>query len=196
MCENVIIIGAGGHGRVVADIIKKSGDCVFGFLDSDLSKQDVIGRVEDCVKYFDKKFVIAIGNNAIRKKISQEYNLEYYTAVHPSAVIGENVEIGEGTVVMANAVINPNTYIGKHCIMNTSSVTEHDNVISDYVHISPGAILCGTVKIGECTHIGAGTAVKNNVSITADVVVGCGGCVVKDINECGTYAGVPAKKIK
>ena len=196
MSKEVIIIGASGHGKVIADIIKKSGDVVFGYLDDDLSKPGVMGIVADCANYKDKLFVIGIGNNTIRKRIAEVYNdLSYYTAIHPSADIASDVVIGAGTVVMAKAVINASTKIGRHCIVNTGAVIEHDNKIADYVHISPNATLCGTVIVGESTHIGAGAIVKNNISITDNVTVGCGGCVVKNIEIPGTYIGVPAKGI-
>lgn len=196
MCKNVIIIGAGGHAKVIADIIRKNGDIVHGFLDDDSTKAGVIGKINDCTKYRDFQFVIGIGNNEVRKSIATEYkNLNFYTAIHPSAVVASDAEIGCGTVVMANAVVNSFAKIGMHCIVNTSAVVEHDNNICDYVHISPGAILCGTVEVGECTHIGAGAVVKNNVVIGKDITVGVGAAVVKDINKSGVYVGVPASKI-
>lgn len=197
MSKEVIIIGASGHGKVIADIIEKSGDKVVGFLDDDLTKKGVIGPVCDCVKYKDKQFIIGIGNTQIRKRIAEEYpELSYYTAVHPTAVISGDVKIAEGTAIMANAVINVSATVGAHSIINTSSVVEHDNVIGDFVHISPGAVLCGGITIGNETHIGAGVVVRNNVTICGNVTIGCGACVVEDITESGIYVGVPAKKLK
>lgn len=202
MCKEVIIIGAGGHGKVIADIINKSGDKVIGFLDDGCTEKKVLdypvlGKTEDCLKYKDKEFFIAIGNNAVRKKISEKYSiLKYYTAIHPSAVIAMDVEIGEGSCVMAGVVINTSSKIGKHCIINSGSVVEHDNRLADFVHLSPGAILCGTVSVGECTHIGGGVTVKNNTNIVGDTVLGVGAAVVKDIDIPGVYGGVPARIIK
>ncbi len=199
MCKEVIIIGAGGHGKVIADIIEKSGDKVCGFLDDGAQHKElfgypVLGKSADCGKFKDKEFFIAIGNNSVRKKIaSSNADLKFYTAIHPSAIISRGVEIGEGTCVMAGCVINANTKIGKHAIINSGSVVEHDNILSDFVHLSPGAVLCGTVSVGECTHIGAGVTVKNNVSITGEAVIGVGAAVVNDIELPGTYCGVPAK---
>lgn len=196
MSKEVIIIGASGHGRVIADIIRKSGDTVFGFLDDDLSKPGLLGSVSDCEKYTDKLFVIGIGNNFVRETIAEKYpQLHYYTAIHPSAEISSDVKIGIGTVVMAKAAINSSARIGRHCIINTGAVVEHDNILSDYVHISPNATLCGTVTVGKGTHIGAAAVVRNNLKITGNVTVGCGACVVKDIDTAGTYIGVPAKEI-
>lgn len=201
MHKEVIIIGAGGHGKVIADIIEKSGDKVCGFLDDGAENKEVfgypvLGKTQDCHKFSDKEFFIAIGNNGIRKKIATENNgLKFYTAIHPSAIISRGVEIGIGTCVMAGSVINADTKIGKHVIINSGSVVEHDNILADYVHLSPGAVLCGTVRVGECTHIGAGVTVKNNTSITSDTVIGVGVAVVSDIETSGTYCGVPAKMV-
>ena len=209
MNKNVVVIGAGGHGKVIADIIIKSQDNVYGFLDDGVDigttiiknkNIKVIGNVEDCKKIAsenpDFEFVIAIGNNEIRKTISEKYNLKYYKAIHPSAQIGLDVMVGEGTVVMANTAINSSTQIGQHCIINTGAIIEHDNVIEDYVHISPNATLCGTVKIGKLTHVGAGTVIKNNTNICENCIIGAGATIVKDIKEEGTYVGVPAKKVR
>lgn len=205
MSKKVVIIGAGGHAKVIADIIIKSGDEVVGFLDDNIEKDTividnykVIGKTEDCLKLKEDKelyFIIAIGNNFTRKDIAEKYNLNYYTAIHPTAIIAMQVQIEKGTVIMANTCINPNTKIGKHCIINTGAIVEHDNIIDDYVHISPNATLCGTVTIGEGIHIGAGSVIKNNVTITNDCIIGAGGVVVKNIEESGIYVGVPVSKI-
>ena len=194
--SDVIIIGASGHGKVIADIIEKCRDNVFTYLDDDTSKPGVTGKISECVNYPDKKFIIAIGNNAVRRKLAEMYDLDYYTAIHPTAIIGRDVSIGEGTAVMAGTVINPSTKIGKHCIINSGSVVDHDNRLDDFVHLSPNATLCGTVTVGANTHIGAGVTVRNNTNITTDCVVGIGAAVVADITEAGTYVGVPAKRVK
>lgn len=196
MCKQVVIMGAGGHAKVVADIIKKSGDIVVGFLDDFSQGEHIIGKINDCKKFANCSFVIAIGSNKVRQDIYREYSeLDYYTAIHPKAVISESVTIGIGSVVMANAVINADAKIGMHSIINTSSVVEHDNIIGDYVHVSPGTVLCGTVTVGDSTHIGAGAVVRNNITICENCIIGCGACVVKDIIKPGAYVGVPAKEI-
>lgn len=198
MNNEIIILGAGGHAKVIADIALKCGDKVIGFLD-DNAKADsicgipVLGKIEDCVKYDNARFVIGIGSNSVRKILSEKYALNYISLVHPSAQIGMDVKIGEGTVVMANAVINPSAVIGKHSIINTASVVEHDCTLGDYVHISPRAVLCGTVMIGNNVHIGTGATIINNISVCSDCVIGGGATVVKNITEKGTYIGVPAK---
>lgn len=203
MKQEVIIIGASGHGKVVADIINVSGDRVIGFLDDNSQLRGrfmdfpVLGKVDQFQEYKGYKFVVAIGNASIREKIANKMQcVKWYTAIHPSAVISNlGVTIGEGTVVMANAVINAGTSIGKHCIINSSAVVEHDNQIEDFAHVSVGAKLAGTVYIGRRTWLGIGASISNNLSICADCMVGAGSVVVKDIEKAGTYVGVPAKRI-
>lgn len=188
---------------MIADIILKSGDQAYGFLDDAEGLPEsilgipVLGKVRDFEKYGDCDFVIAIGNAKIRERLADllDGKVQWYTAVHPAAVVSAlGVEIGAGTVVMANAVINSGARIGRHCIVNTAAIVEHDNVLADYVHISPNAALAGTVTVGKRTHIGVGVSVRNNLSIGADCVIGAGGVVVKDIREPGTYVGVPVKR--
>ena len=201
----VIIIGASGHGKVIADIIKRSKDEIIGFLDDDpdIGKEfmgfPVLGAILNYKKYIDKaEFIIAIGNAYVRKGIAERLiEVKWYTAIHPTAVISEfDVTIGEGTVIMANAVINAGAKIGKHCIVNSSSVVEHDDFIENYSHISVGAKLAGTVFVGELSWIGIGVCVCNNVKICQNCIVGAGAVVINDIEESGTYVGVPVKKIK
>lgn len=204
MSKSVVIIGASGHGKVIADIIVNSGDKVLGFLDDADDVQGkkiigfpVLGKIADYDNYRDCEFVIAIGNPYIREKIAIELPVKWYTAIHPTAVISSlDVEIGEGTVIMANAVVNPSARIGKHCIINTGAIVEHDNILEDYVHLSPNVTLAGIVKVGKSTHIGAGSCTKQVLNIASDCIIGAGSVIVKDITESGTYVGVPARKIK
>ncbi len=204
MARKVIILGAGGHAKVIGDIIIKNGDELLGFLDDNEQIQNkvifdnkkVIGTINDCYKYPDVYFIIGIGSNKIRKAISQEYNLNWYTAIHPNAVIASDVQIGNGSVVMAGSVINTGTKIGKHCIINTSSSIDHDNILEDYVHISPGAHLAGAVTVKNGTWICAGAIVINNITIEKNNVIGAGAVVIQNINtENGTYVGIPVYKL-
>lgn len=206
MCKKVIIIGAGGHAKVIADIVLKSNDEVIGFLDDNVeigtviikeNRLKVIGKINNCYKFQDEynaEFIIAIGDNKIRAEIAQKYDLKYYTAIHSTAVIGSDVRINEGTVIMPNTCINCSAQVGKHCIINTAAVVEHDNNIMDFVHISPNVALAGTVTVGKYVHIGVGAIVRNNISICDNVIVGAGAVVVKNIDEVGLYIGIPATK--
>lgn len=204
MKKKVIVIGASGHGKVVADVICQLGDLVVGFLDDNLSLPKVymgfpvLGDVGSFQNYEDCQFVIAIGNALIRERIAGRLSgVEWYTAIHPTAVISPmGVSIGRGTVIMANAVVNAGTRVGRHCIINSSAVVEHDNYIEDFAHISVGVRLAGTVHIGKRTWIGIGATVSNSLSVCADCMIGAGGVVIRDIEKSGTYAGVPVKEIK
>lgn len=202
MSEQVIIIGGGGHAKVVIDCIIASGDFVLGILDDALETGSqvlnipVLGKTADYKKDTDKQFIIAIGNNAIRRHIAESMHVRWYTAIHPHAMVSNFAQIDEGSVVLANAVINAGASIGKHCIINTGAIVEHDNRIADYVHLSPAASLGGTVSVGEETHIGIGAAVRNNINICGGCTIGAGAVVVKDITEPGTYVGVPAGRME
>lgn len=204
MSEKVIVIGASGHGKVVADIVRRSGDTLLGFLDDngalppEIAGIPVLGKVADYARYPEASFVVGIGNSGVREKIARQLDgVRWYTAIHPSAVVSAlETQIGVGSVIMANAVINPSAHIGAHCIINTSAVVEHDNHIGNFAHISVGAKLGGTVSVGAHTWIGIGTTVSNNVSICDHCTIGAGAVVIRDIKESGTYVGVPAKKIK
>lgn len=196
--NRLIIIGASGHGKVVADIALLNGYEDIVFLDDDESIKmcagfPVIGKTSDA-HILDGDKIVAIGNAIIRQRLMAD--IKTVTLIHPSSVIGRNVELGEGTVVMAGSIINPETKIGKGCIINTASSVDHDCEIGDYVHVAVGAHVCGTVLVGNRAWIGAGTTVSNNVSIAGDVVIGAGAVVVKDITEAGTYMGVPARKVE
>ena len=198
--NRLIIIGAGGHGKVIADAALKNGYtnicCVDDSATGDVMGFPIIGTTADveCLNDGNTDFVIGIGNNAIRKTIAEIYNVNWVSIVHPSAQIGLDVEIGKGTVVMANAVVNVCAKIGEHCIINTGAIVEHDNVIENYAHISPNVALGGTVRIGSLTHVGIGATVKNNTEICSDCTIGAGAVVVKNIKEPGTYVGVPIRK--
>ncbi|MED3309463.1 acetyltransferase [Bacillus thuringiensis] len=205
MKEKLLIIGASGHGRVIADIALKMNKWQsIAFLDdnenvgSSMGIQ-IIDKSASISKYIDDyDFIVGIGNNVIREKIQRQLEAEEASIpvlVHPSAIIGEQVYLEAGTVVMAGAVINCCTKIGKGCIINTASTVDHDNVIEDYVHVSPGAHLAGTVKVGRGTWLGAGSVVSNNINITHSCKIGAGAVVIRDITESRTYVGVPVRRI-
>lgn len=199
--NRLIIIGASGHGKVVADIARLNGYSDIVFLDNN-------SEIETCAGYpvlgpdtmtseLQGDLFVAVGDAVIRKKLMEREHERFFPVlIHPSAVIAEGVVIGKGSVVMAGAVINPDTRIGEGCIINTCSSVDHDCILESFVHISVGAHLCGTVKVGCETWIGAGTTIRNNINICCNCMVGAGTVVISDIKEFGTYVGVPAKKIK
>ncbi|MBE6805500.1 MAG: acetyltransferase [Ruminococcaceae bacterium] len=200
--SDLIIIGGGGHAKSVADLALRNDYNIVGFLDDYDTDIEIfgakrLGKISECEKFAQgKKFIIAIGNNAFRKKICETYKLDYATLVHPSAIIAREVVIEEGTVVFAGAIINAYTKISKHTIINTGAVVEHDCVVGEFSMVAPRTTICGVSKIGNNCWIGAGSVVNNGISICDNVIVGSGAAVVKNIEEAGTYVGVPAKKIK
>lgn len=203
--NKLLIIGASGHGKVVADIaIKMEQWMQINFLDDDEKIKncmglEVIGKTIEVGRFFeDYDIVVAIGNNDIREKFQTQLEKEgasIATLIHPQAIIGENVEIEAGTVVMAGAVINCCSKVGKGCIINTGATVDHDNVIGNFVHISPGAHLAGTVILGDKSWIGLGAVISNNLNVTNEVCIGAGAVVVQDITISGTYVGVPVRRL-
>ena len=193
------IIGASGHGKVIADMARLLGYEEMEVLDDARSLTScydipVTGSLQKAGEIENDLF-IAIGNSETRKKLMEAFREKHFPVLcHPNAVIGGSVRIGAGTAVMAGTVINPCTVIGKGVIVNTCSSVDHDCVIHDYVHISVGAHVCGNVEIGEGTWIGAGSTISNNITICPGCVIGAGAVVVKDIDIPGTYIGVPARK--
>ncbi len=201
--EHLIIVGAGGHGKVVADVAAKSGKYTkISFLDDGTRTEclgiPVIGKLNDAEEYVNTaEFFVAIGNADFRYRIIcnlVNIGAQIATLIHPTAVIGYDVTIGGGTVVMAGAVINPSAHIGEGCIINTASSVDHDCKIGNYSHVSVGAHVAGEVEVGVATWIGAGATVSNKISICSRCMIGAGAVVVKDITEPGTYVGVPAQK--
>jgi len=198
--NKVIVVGTGGHAKVVSDIILKSGDELVGYLDGITPygvflERPILGNEYDYVNYPDCKFIIAIGDSKVRENIAEMMlGADWYTAIHPSSVVSQiDVKIGRGTVVCANAVINPSTVIGDHCIINTAACIEHDDTIGDFSHISVGAKMAGHVSVGSHVWLGIGATVRDKVKICDHAFVGAGAVVVKDISKQGLYIGVPAK---
>ena len=194
--NRLIIIGASGHGKVVADIAVLNGYRDIIFLDDAESVKNcaewpVVGKSNEAP---EGEVFVAIGNAATRKRLMDFYeDRKQPILIHPRAVVAKGVEIGAGTVVMAGAVINSGAKIGRGVIVNTSSSVDHDCKIENFCHISVGTHLSGTVVVGEATWIGAGATVSNNITICGGCMIGAGAVVIKDIDKPGSYIGVPAR---
>ena len=205
MNDSLIIIGASGHGKVVADIAMKMNKWKnIAFLDDNQSLEKimgipVIGNSSKVIEYKkNSDFFVAVGNNSTRERIQEgllAQDIPVVSLIHPSAIIGMDVEIGLGTAIMAGVVINSSSIVGKGCIINSNSGLDHDNQSGDYVHISPRTHLAGTVKVGKGSWLGIGSVVSNNINICSGCQIGAGAVVVKDITESGTYVGVPVRRI-
>ena len=202
----LVIVGAGGHGKVVADIAESIG-CYSGilFIDDAVNSlaegplgYPIAGGLSKVSMLGDADVVVAIGDGRVRRRVSdvlEKDGRRIVSLVHPSAAISRHAVLGRGTVVMPGAVVGPDVRIGAGVIVNTSASIDHDCVVGDYAHISVGSHLAGGVCIGENTWIGIGAAVINNVSVCSDVTVGAGAAVVRDVLDAGTYVGVPARKL-
>ncbi|MDD6022896.1 MAG: acetyltransferase [Oscillospiraceae bacterium] len=201
--KKIAIIGASGHGKVVADIAKKNGYDEIVFLDDNSAVREcggypVVGKSVLAGELGCDVFV-GIGNAAVRQQMQEALEASGVSIprlVHPRAVVADDAAIGAGTVIMAGAVVNSGTTVGKGCIINTCASVDHDCQLEDYVHVSVGAHLAGTVTVGQRTWIGIGAVVSNNLSIVGDCMLGAGTVVAKHIEEAGTYVGVPARKMK
>ncbi|WP_318447863.1 acetyltransferase [Photobacterium leiognathi] len=200
------ILGASGHGKVLADIASITNWDVVDFFDDSwpmLTKVEhwsVVGNTEtlfECLDSYDG-VIVGIGNNNIRLQKQQQLeqrNAKLVSLIHPSAVISNSVVLELGSVVMANAVINPFCKIGKACIVNTASTVDHDCYLADGVHISPGANLAGDIKIGSRSWVGIGANIIQLIEIGDDVIVGAGSTVIHSISSFQKVVGSPAKPI-
>ena len=212
MSNSIILVGGGGHCKVIIDILKEDND-YDEILISDLKEnigKEILGikieytddQLEDLYKKGYKNAFVSMGKveiNEHRKKLFNKIkNIGFNTPViiSKSANVSQYSEIGRGTLIGKNVVINPGTQIGKNCIINTGSIIEHDCIIEDNVHIGPGAILSGGTYVGKNSFIAAGAIIIQNINISQDTLIGAGAVVVKDINEPGVYVGNPAKRIK
>lgn len=202
--SKLLILGAGGHGKVIAEIAELSkkfntisflDDCNIG---SNICGHTVIGTFNDYINLlneFNYAFV-AIGNNTVRLELTQKLISMGYkvpTLIHPQSIISRYSSIGIGTAIMAGAIVNPCCTIGKACIINTSSSVDHDCTIEDGVHISPGAHVCGTVNISCCAWVCTGSTIINNTNIGSNSIIAAGATVICDVPSNALVAGTPAE---
>ncbi|WP_142688536.1 acetyltransferase [Chitinophaga polysaccharea] len=188
------LCGAGGHAKVIIEILQSRGIPVEGLFDSNPDiKQLWQYPVIHSSPLPSHEVIIAIGNNAIRKKLAEQ-PCRFGTGLHQLANISPTARISEGTVVMAGATINADVVIGRHCIINTNASVDHDCILEDFVHVSPNVALCGNVVVGEGAHIGAGAVVIPGIVIGKWAVIGAGAVVVRNIPDNTVAVGNPARK--
>jgi len=205
--RKLIIIGAGGHGRVVADCAQQQGTySQILFLDDcfherkENSEWPVVGLVKDFVKYIDEAdFVVAFGSNRLRKQIISQLKqakANIVSLIHPSAVVSPHTFIGKGVVVFANAVINIGASIADGCIINTAATIDHDCELHQCVHVSPGANIAGGVHISQLSWIGIGSTIVEYITLADNTQVGAGAAVTQSTQANSLYLGVPAKRVR
>lgn len=197
--NTIILQGGGDHARVVIDCLQASGKTVIGIFDPKYSGELMgvkqLGGYQADVSP-EAQVVVAIGDNAIRKKVVLLTRHSFVTAIHPSVIFSTYSSVGIGSMLMHGAIIQAKTHIGNHVIINTGAKVDHDCVVADYVHIGPGAVLCGSVKVGEGAFIGAGAVIIPGKKIGAWSVVGAGSVVIDDIPAHTIAVGNPARVIK
>ena len=196
--KNLIIIGASGHGMVIADIAKLFNLDV-NFWDDNENKRlegfNVLKRRNKVPK--NTKLIIGIGDNITRKKISCLYPVEVFrTLIHPRAIISKDIKMGIGNVLMPGVCINSGVIIGDHCIFNTGGIVEHNCLIENFVHLSPNATLCGGVKIREGSWIGAGATIIQGIEIGKHAIIAAGAVIIDDIPDGACVIGNPGRITK
>ena len=195
--NNVILYGAGGHCKVVIDILEAVGIGIECVVDDDPLTSNLLNYpLLKAGTKFDQA-IITIGYCQIRRKIASSITVnDFVTVIHPSAIVSPHSEIGEGTVIMHGAIIQSCAKIGAHCIINTKSSVDHDVNLHDYVHVAPGSTICGGAEIGECTWLGAGSVVKQGIHIGKNCMIGAGSVVVKNIPDNVIAYGNPCLVIR
>lgn len=198
---NAYLFGASGHGMVIKDILNANGVKIEAFVDDNPNINECYGRpvLHDATEL--SPMIVSIGVNKLRKMVVEKLvaanrNIEFTTAIHPSAIVSPSAKIGEGTVVMAGTVINADATIGKHCIVNTGASIDHECNVEDYCHIAPGVNISGASHIGEGTWVGVGTCVIQGIHIGKNCFIGAGSVVVKDIPDNTVAYGNPCRVVR
>jgi sugar O-acyltransferase (sialic acid O-acetyltransferase NeuD family) len=187
------LIGFGGHAREVMTQMGKNLVC---FVDDEY----VVEGTKSISEFDPKKYkvMIAIANPKIRKQILSKLpkNTKFFSWIHPTSLILNNVEIGEGSFIGAYSIVTTDIKIGNHCILNRMNQIGHDCTIGDFFSAMPGAIVSGNVNIQDSVYLGNNSSIRENLTIHKDTIIGMNASVIKDITEPGVYVGVPSKKIK
>lgn len=199
--ERLVVLGAGGHGKVVVATLDAAGRPATTIYDDDpdthgteLLGVPVVGPLADVAGHPELEAILGIGDNAVRQRVARGLSLRWISAVHPRAHVHPSVEIGEGTVVFAGAVVQPEARLGRHVIVNTGATVDHDCEIGDFAHVGPGAHLGGNVRVGRRALVGVGASVRTGVRIGDGATVGAGAAVVSDVEPDTTVVGVPARE--
>jgi sugar O-acyltransferase (sialic acid O-acetyltransferase NeuD family) len=198
--EGVVVIGGGGHARVVISTLRRAG-CEVAAVFDDASASwgtrvcgvEVLGPVESIPEHPYRCGVIAVGDNQTRREIAGRVSLCWLTAVHPGAYVDPSATVGPGAVVFAGAVVQPGAVVGDHAIVNSGAVVDHDCEVGRFAHVAPGVILAGAVRVGEGTLLGVGTSVIPGVRIGSWSTVGAGSVVVRDLPDGVIALGSPAR---
>ncbi len=211
MKTQVVVLGSGGHARVVLSILMSAPDMTVAGIVAANSKAEVVEGVpvlggDECLPGLAEQgissFIIgvgSVGDSSLRRELYDHclaVGLSPVNAVHNLADVDRSVRIGTGTVVMSHAVIQVGGNVGDNVIINTGAIIGHDCVIQDHAHVALGANLGGEVQVGEGAHIGMGASVRNGIVVGENAIVGVGAAVVKDVSPGEVVVGVPAKPLR
>jgi len=196
----LLVVGAGGHAKVVIDTARTAGLSVTGVIGTARDAEQILGIhvSRDAAEVEFDGFIIAVGNNSVRAKMFEEYRdrgLNPVSVIHPSAVIAPSVVIGAGTFVAAGVVVNVDARIGEDAILNTGCTVDHDCVVGDHALVGPTASLCGESRIGTGVTFGAGASIIPVKGVGDWTTIGAGAAVVDDVPDHVVYAGVPARHV-
>ena len=198
--DQYILYGSGGHAKVVIDCLKSENKVVEGFFDdsplSDSFQNLPIFKGYDPNILANSSLLLTIGNNKIRKKISEKIQHKFGRALFSKNIVSLSAEVSEGSMILPGAILNAGCYIGKHVIINTGAIIEHDCKIEDFAHIAPGSVVCGNSIIGEGTLIGANSVIAPNITIGKWSQISAGSSVLEDVPDFSLVQGVPGKVIK
>jgi sugar O-acyltransferase (sialic acid O-acetyltransferase NeuD family) len=191
----ILILGAGGHGRAVCEAAQDAGFAPRGFLDARAPLPPMLGLpvLGDEAAHDGGPLLIALGQNRLRLEAAARLGCALPALLHPSAVRARSAELAEGAVVMPRVVLGALARIGRLALVNTGAIIEHDVVLEEGAHVAPGAVLCGGVRVGARAMVGAGAVVAPNLVIGADAVVGAGAAVLADVASGAVVTGVPAR---
>ncbi len=199
-----VVVGAGGHAKVVVATLQAAGAEVLGLFDDDAEKRGaavlgvpVVGPVEEA-RAAGAPLVVGIGDNRTRRRVVRllARNATWTTAMHPSAVVHPSVALGPGAVVSAGAVLQPDVHVGAHAVVNTGATVDHDGALGDFAHVAPGAHLAGGAHLGAGAFVGVGAAVLPGVHVGAWTTVGAGATVTADLPPGVVAVGTPARILR
>lgn len=201
--KNLLIVGCGGHSKVVTDIAESQGYSDIIYLNTFGGDDRFLGRIviHDEPSGYEGSFFIAIGDNNVRQRVTAEFlkrnpRSKLSSLIHPTSVVSKDSSVGKGVVIMPLCVINHSTEIGDGVIINTRSSVDHDSNLQDFSSVAPGVSMGGNVRVGERSAVSIGATIKHGVTIGKDVIVGAHSLVLSDIKDSCVAYGIPAKKIR
>ncbi len=208
LAQPLILVGSGGHARVLLSTLLLLGARVLGFVDPDKTRAELLGTPylggDDAISGDPGNVLLVNGVGSVasianRLRVYESFRGRGYrfaSVIHPGAIIAPEAQLADGVQIMAGAILQTGCVVEEDCIINTGARIDHDCVIQAHAHVAPGAVLGGNVHVGMRAHVGAGATVIQGVQIGSDSIVGAGAVVLSDVPESSTVVGVPARPIQ